>query len=253
MKTIYIIGIFLVQFSLLHSQNMRKLNREGVAAYKDSAYTEAELYFRKAREADSTALASAYNIANTLYKQEKYEEAGKLFQDLAASTEENTYLSMIHHNLGNSYLRNQNYEKSIEAYKNALRLSPEDDETRYNLAYALKKLQQQEQEQEDQQNQQDQQDQQDQQENNNEEQDQQDQQDQQENNNEEQDQQEQQDQKQDQQDENDRQQQSDAMKSLSKKDMERLLQAIQQMEKEVQEKLEEEKAKAPKTKTEKDW
>ncbi len=43
------------------------------------------------------------------------------------------------------------------------------------------------------------------------------------------------------------------MKALSKKDMERLLQAIQQHEKNVQMKLEEEKAKAPKTATEKDW
>ncbi|MGC9342888.1 MAG: hypothetical protein ACP5E3_09330 [Bacteroidales bacterium] len=43
------------------------------------------------------------------------------------------------------------------------------------------------------------------------------------------------------------------MKQLSKEDMQRLLQAIQQQEKKVQQKLEEQKAKAAKVKTEKDW
>lgn len=242
MKTLCLLLLFVVQFVDLTAQNMRKLNREGITAYEDSAYSDAELSFRKAYEADTTSLAAVYNIANTLYKQDKYNEAGKLFEELSSSVEEKKYLSEIHHNLGNSFLKKQEFDKSIEAYKNALRLAPGDDETRYNLAYAKAKLQQQQQ-----QNQQDQKQEKDQQEQKKEK-------DQNEQKNEKKDQQDQQDQQQqDQEKNNQRQEQAEAMKSLSKEDMERLLQAIQQQEKKVQMKLEKEKAKAPKTATEKDW
>lgn len=250
MKTLYLLLLFLLQFVALPGQNMRKLNREGVAAYEDSAYSKAELAFRKAFEADSNSMAAAYNIAGTLYKQEKYDDAGKLFEELSSTVEGKNYLSNIHHNLGNSFLKKQEYEKSIEAYKNALRLDPADDETRYNLAYAKAKLKQkQQQEQQQQQNQQQNKDQQDQKQEKDQQQQQKDQNKQQEQEQEQQQQQENQQDKKDQQ----QQQKAQAMKSLSKEDMERLLQAIQQQEKEVQMKLEKEKAKAPKTKTEKDW
>ena len=51
----------------------------------------------------------------------------------------------INHNLGNSYLKENKLEQAIEEYKSSLRLNPNDEETRYNLAYAQKMKQQQEQ------------------------------------------------------------------------------------------------------------
>jgi len=47
------------------------------------------------------------------------------------------------HNLGNSYLGTGQPDKAIEAYKNALRNNPTDHETRYNLALAKKMKQEQ--------------------------------------------------------------------------------------------------------------
>jgi tetratricopeptide (TPR) repeat protein len=247
----------MLNLPLLSAQNNRKLNREGVNAYEDSAYSDAELKFMKALEADTTSMEAIYNIANTLYKQDRFEEAGKIFEELSSTIEEKEYLSDIHHNMGNSFLKNNDYQKSIEAYKNALRLAPGDDETRYNLAYAKTKLQQQQQEQQEQQNQ-DQNQEEEEQDQNQEEQEQDQQQNQDQEQEQEQEQQDQQNEREQQQendekDQQQQQQQAQAMKSLSKEDMERLLQAIQQQEKEVQEKLEKAKAKAPKTKTEKDW
>ncbi|MBE0652393.1 MAG: tetratricopeptide repeat protein [Bacteroidales bacterium] len=247
MRTYLILVLLLAGGYNLFAQNFRKLNRDGVSQYRENAYDNAELSFRKAREVDSTALEANYNIANTLYKQEKYDEAAGIFNELSVAHDEKDRQADIFHNLGNSMLQKQQYQESIEAYKKALRIRPEDEETRYNLAYAQAKLQQQQQEQQQQKDQDQQEKKQDEQ--NNQDQKDQDQQEDQ--------QQEQNDQQQEQNEQQSRQsgeeQDSEAMKSLSREDMERLLQAIQQQEKMVQNKLEQEKAKAAKIKTEKDW
>lgn len=250
MRTYLMLVLLLTGGYNLFAQNFRKLNRDGVSQYRENAYDNAELSFRKAREVDSTALEANYNIASTLYKQEKFDEAAGIFDGLSVAHDEKDRQADIFHNLGNSLLQKQQYQESIEAYKKALRIRPEDEETRYNLAYAQAKLQQQQQEQQEQQ----QQNEQDQQEENQDEQNNQDQNDQDQQEDQQQEQNEQQQQQNEQQSkQSGEEQESEAMKSLSREDMERLLQAIQQQEKMVQQKLEQEKAKAAKIKTEKDW
>ena len=48
-------------------------------------------------------------------------------------------LAKAYHNMGNSYLFNQKLDEAIEAYKNSLRNNPDDFETKYNLAWAQNK------------------------------------------------------------------------------------------------------------------
>jgi tetratricopeptide (TPR) repeat protein len=50
------------------------------------------------------------------------------------------FKSKVHHNIGNSYLKSQKFEESIKSYKEALKLNPNDEETKYNLSYALNML-----------------------------------------------------------------------------------------------------------------
>lgn len=47
-------------------------------------------------------------------------------------------LQRVYHNLGNAYLFQHKYNEAIDAYKKALKLNPNDEDTRYNLAFALK-------------------------------------------------------------------------------------------------------------------
>merc|ERR1711916_287453 len=98
-----------------------------------------------------------FNLADALYEQEDYENAAKLFQDLAKKELEPDQKAEVFHNLGNSFLEAEKYQESIEAYKNALRNNPRDMDSKYNLEYARKKLE--EQQQQDQQDKEDQQDQ----------------------------------------------------------------------------------------------
>ena len=244
MKRFSIISLLLLVSLSMWAQNDRKIIRQGVKAYQDGEFSEAEVQFRKAGDINEESFEAEFNTGAALYSQEKYEETLKQYESLIEHSSNPEMLAHIWHNMGNSLLEAAQYEPSIEAYKNSLRLNPSDIDTKYNLTYAKQKLQEQQQQQQDQEQQQQQQD----QEQNQDQQDQEqnkDQQDQEQN-------QDQQDQEQNQ-DQQDQEQNQVRPQEISKEDAERMLNAIQQQEKDVKEKVDKKKAAVAKVKTEKDW
>jgi len=246
MKRTGILGFLLMTAVLAYGQNERKVIREGMKAYKDGEYSEAEVQFRRAEDINQESYEAEFNTGAALYNQEKYDETVKQYESLLNRTDDGQKTAQIWHNIGNSLLEAGQYAPSIEAYKNSLRKNPGDDETRYNLAYAQKMLKDQQKQQQNTGN--DQKDQQDKKEGENKDQSgQQDQQDQQQNAD-------RHDQQQDaKQDDPSQADQQPVPREISKEDAERLLQAIQQQEKDVKEKVDEKKAAVAKVKTEKDW
>ena len=220
-------------------QNERKVIRDGVRAYEEGEYAKAEVQFRKAENINQESYEADFNTGAALYGQEKYEETVKQYESLLAQADDAEKAAQIWHNIGNSLLEDQQYEPSIEAYKNSLRKDPADEDTRYNLAYAKQKLKEQQQQQQDQ----------DQDKNQDKNQDQQEQ----DKNEDQQEPEQEQDKNEDQQDQQDQQEQQPAPREISKEDAERMLKAIQQQEKDVKEKVDKKKAAAAKVKTEKDW
>lgn len=69
-----------------------------------------------------------------------FEEAAQSFAQVANSVSNKDTLHQAWHNMGNCYLQKKEYQNAVDAYKKALKLDPKDEETRYNLAYALKNL-----------------------------------------------------------------------------------------------------------------
>jgi len=236
---------------LAQGQEERKYIREGYKAYQEENFSEAEIGFRKAEEANKESYIARYNTSVALYQQEKLEESGERFAELMNETSDPAEQAKLMHNMGNVMLESEKYKEAAEAYKRSLKLNPADDDTRYNLAYALEKLREQ-QEQEQNQDQDQDQDQQDDQEQN------QDQQQQDQENEEQQDQQQQQQDQEEQQSQEDEQQsqedeQQQQQQELSKEEAERLLNAILQKEKDVKEEVDKKRARQAKIKTEKDW
>ena len=221
----------LLFFPLLNSsgQEERKMVREGVKDYHGNNYSEAEVQFRKALDEKPGLYEADYNIANSLYKQKKYGEAAAEYDRLIQETSESQHKADLYHNLGNSQIMAQEYKKGIDAYKNSLRIRPEDEDTRYNLAYALRMLKQQQQQQNQDKGQE----------------------------NKENDKQEENQQKQaDQQDKNEDQkmeQQENQKQNISKQEAEQMLNAVENQEKEVKDKVDKKKAVARPISTEKDW
>jgi Ca-activated chloride channel homolog len=215
--------VFLLIPGTLAAQGERKYIRQGNKEYEDKAFEESEIQYRKALEKDLSSYEGNFNLGDALYKQKKYEDASKKFSGLTSTEKDRKELARIYHNLGNSLLQSNQVEESIEAYKNALRNNPDDYETKYNLAWALNLLQQQKQQQ--------------QQQNQNQNQDQNKQK------------QDQQDQKQNQQE----QQQEQQNDKISREDANRILEALQQDEKQLQDKLKKQVARAQRVAVLKDW
>jgi tetratricopeptide (TPR) repeat protein len=223
--------IFAGMGSTLFAQNERRFVREGNDYFEEEKYVESEVEYRKALEKKPESFEGRFNLGDALFKQEKVDEALEQFQALTSATDDKNRLSDVYHNIGNGFFAKQELEKSIEAYKEALRNDPLDDESRYNLIVAQKMLQKQKEEQENKEDQEQEQ----------EKEQQQDQQQQDQN------QQEQQQQQQDQQ-----QQQQQQQQGISKENAERILQSLEEDEKELQEKLRKAK-KAQQRQIEKNW
>lgn len=149
---LFVIGLILCSLSA-QAQKENKHIRKGNELYQQKKYEEAEVEYRKALEKNNEATNAQYNLSNALYKQKRYKEASTILDELASKTKDPKELSRLYHNLGNAMLKDKDYENSIEAYKKSLKHDPNAEDTRYNLSYALKKMQRKEQEQQQQQKQ----------------------------------------------------------------------------------------------------
>jgi len=236
---------------------IRQGNRQFNSAFADSTkidstrFAEAEASYRKALEQDPNSWDASFNLANSLLSQGRMEEAARQYQALGAKTDvEKEKRAAAYHNLGNCLLQSDNLQGAIEAYKNALRNNPNDLETKYNLAWAQDKMKQQQNENQQNQNQNKQdQDQQDQKQNQDQQQDQQQNQDKQQKDK--QDQQSQENQQQQPQQAQQQLEQND--EQMSKEDAMRILEALENDEKDVQEKVQKQKAQPQRRRTQKDW
>ena len=223
---------------MLQAQSDRSEVRAGNREFKKGEFREAELDYKRALEEDSTSVTAKYNLGNALYKTESYSEAELYLKGLGDSLKSvsASKASDCFHNSGNLALKQKKYQEAVDAYKESLRLEPDNFETKSNLAYAQKMLKEQQQQQ---QNQQDNQNQQDQNQQQNQNQDQQD--------NRDQDNQQDQNRNQDQQD-------SQNQPQITPQAAQQMLQAIEDKEKQTQDKVKKVKAQQQKSKEkEKNW
>ena len=275
---LYILFILGFSFSTL-AQSERKITRKGNSQYETGNFVDAEINYKKAIEKNADLLEAEFNLGDALMKQERFDEALEAFDKVSSTTDNPTLKANALHNKGNVLRSQQDLEGALKSYKDALRINPKDNETRYNYAFVKKQLeQQQEQEQEQgEENKDDNKEDQEQKEDNNDKGDQknEDSENQDQENSEEKDQ----DKKEDQKDEGENKEdeskqdqkdkgQTDGKDSdeekkgekpkpkknkLSPEEAQRLLEALKHEEEKVQEKMKMHKIKGAKVKIEKDW
>jgi Ca-activated chloride channel homolog len=142
--------LFLVMSSvnLFAQSNEREQIRDGNKLYKEKKYSDAEVKYKKSLGVNKNSVPGNYNLGNAYYRQGKFDEASQQYQSIFSNKDlSDDQKSKAFHNLGNSMLEAKKYPESIEAFKNSLKLNPKDNDTRYNLAYAQSMLQQQQQQQ----------------------------------------------------------------------------------------------------------
>lgn len=152
MFRILLIFHFLFLISWASGQALNPYAQKGDRMYRDSNYVGAEEAYRKAN-AENPSFNFQYNLANSLYQQGRIKEAQSAYEkSISNSPTTPQQLSSAYYNLGNTNFHNKAYDKSIEAYKESLKLNPKDAAAKINLAQAKRmKVQQQQQEQQQQQ------------------------------------------------------------------------------------------------------
>ena len=230
----YIILLLLTALSVssyADNRQARKLIRKGNALYRADKRQEAQVDYLKAYRADSTDARVQYNLATSMFPQdyklvqkERCDTMAMMFERAAQAETNPLRKAKAYHNEGVAYQGVKDFGKAIEAYKNALRCNPNDDESRYNLVLCQRQLKNQGGG------------------NNNQQQDKQDKQDQQDKQQQQQDKQKKQDQQ--------KQQQEPPM---SKENAEQLLNAAMQREKETQKRMKEAQQQPQRRRIEKNW
>ena len=165
-KPTFFWGLLFFGISLM-AQDGEVINHiyEGNEQASAELFDKGEIAYRRALSKAPEKPEALYNLGNTHFQEQDFDEAKQRFFQTQKFAENKSSKHHAFHNLGNVFMKQKDYAKAVEAYKNALRNNPEDEETRYNYALAKKLLEkeQEQQQNQDQKNQQDQKDQEDQQ------------------------------------------------------------------------------------------
>ena len=138
-KILHITFLFFTFMSFSQS-DPNNLVLKGNADILDKNYTDAEVEYRKAISTDKNQNKASHNLGNLLFENQNYDEAIQEYFKTQKNSEIDLEKHSAFHNLGNSYMKKKDYAQAVEAYKNALRNNSADDETRYNYALAKKFL-----------------------------------------------------------------------------------------------------------------
>jgi Ca-activated chloride channel homolog len=138
---------------------------QGNQYYNSGKIVESTDYYRLALKENPNNQKAHFNLGNSLYKSALqikaskenfvqggkkvtpdslanlvFDEAAQNYAQVANTISDKDTLHRTWHNIGNCYLQKKEYQQAVDAYKKSLKYNPKDEETRYNLAYALKNL-----------------------------------------------------------------------------------------------------------------
>lgn len=138
-KILHVTFLFFTFMSFSQS-DPNNLVLKGNADIENKNYKDAEVEYRKAISTNKNQNKASHNLGNLLFENQNYDEAIQEYFKTQKNSEIDLEKHSAFHNLGNSYMKKKDYAQAVEAYKNALRNNSADDETRYNYALAKKFL-----------------------------------------------------------------------------------------------------------------
>lgn len=154
----------LLLVGLLSAQKDAQYVYDGNNLYHSGKIPESSTKYARALEMNPNNKKANFNLGNALYKNGLmvkkgdlgvpantnmkpdslanliFDKAAQNFAVVANSVSDKDTLHQAWHNIGNCYLQKKEYQQAVDAYKKSLKFNPKDEETRYNLAYALKNL-----------------------------------------------------------------------------------------------------------------
>ena len=137
-----IIEYIILAFALLlasisaAAQTDRREVRSGNRQFRKENFTRAEIDYRKALVKDSSSFAASYDLANSLYRQNNFEEAGKTLEKVKDIAPMSPNSSEYYYNLGNVACQKKDWQAAVDAYKQSLLRNPADMDAKENYIYA---------------------------------------------------------------------------------------------------------------------
>jgi len=136
----YILYILLTLSIAVSAQEKDKTLPKANDEYAEKNFVEAEANYRISHSKFPKRIVAPFNLGNAIYKQNQVAEAKFAYATALKNTKSRVQKHKVYHNLGNVFMKEKDYSNAVEAYKNALRNKPSDEETRYNYALAKKML-----------------------------------------------------------------------------------------------------------------
>ena len=142
LKSILIVLAWIIVTANVAAQTDRQYVREGNRLFRKGAYNDAELKYQKALSVNENNVQAIYNLGCAALQQGNDSVAVSQFEKAGRMENNKIRKAMAYHNIGVVMQTNQQYDKAIEAYKEALRNNPSDMETRYNLELCRRQIKQ---------------------------------------------------------------------------------------------------------------
>ncbi len=137
-KYLYLIAFVLFGYCGF-SQSAKSQIAKGNSEFESKKFEEAETAYRIANSKGENVRGS-YNLGNAIYRMKQPAEAGFAYFRSVENAKTRPEKHKAFHNLGNVFMNMKDYGKAVEAYKNALINNPTDEKTRYNYALAKELL-----------------------------------------------------------------------------------------------------------------
>ena len=139
MRKLFLYSLILISV-VAKAQEQDKNLPKGNEAFVEKKFADAEADFRISQSKNPKKAKSSYNLGNSIYRQNQAGESKYQFAKAIKLAKTRPEKHSAFHNLGNALMQEKDYSNAVEAYKNALRNNPTDEETRYNYALAKEYL-----------------------------------------------------------------------------------------------------------------
>ena len=140
MKSVFKIVLLLLSLSISAQKKKDFALPDGNKQFVEKQFSEAEANYRVSKGINGKRATASYNLGNAIYKQNQASEAKYAYAKAIETAKGKQQKHSAYHNIGNVFMKEKAYDKAVEAYKNALRNNPSDEESRYNYALAKKML-----------------------------------------------------------------------------------------------------------------
>lgn len=140
MKRFFLILIFLFWSMPAHAISLPWGDKKSPEEfYEKGIYEESLKGFLDAQVKKPDDPEISFNLGNTYYRMQKYEEAKNAYT-IASQSDKSEIVWQSHYNMGNvSYMQGK-LEDAIAHYKKALEIKPEDEDTKNNLDFVRQEM-----------------------------------------------------------------------------------------------------------------